>query len=83
MKYFIGFLIISIVLFISTYFLLSVWDIDLMSEQNFNRTLLSLGIIISTAFILAVIVFVPLFFKSTDTDYQSTTNGVAQKKKTN
>lgn len=80
MRYLIGVIAISIVLFISTYCLLLIWGINMVSEENFRKTLLSLGIIIMTSIILVAIIYVPFFLKSSTNGYDKNQSGVAQKK---
>lgn len=80
MKYVLSFFITAIILFVSTYFLLNIWDINMLSEKNFKQTLLSLGIIFITSFLLIVFVIVPIFMKSNQKEYEKDQKGIAQKK---
>lgn len=80
MKYVLSFFITAIILFVSTYFLLNIWDINMLSEKNFKQTLLSLGIIFITSFLLIVFVIVPIFLKSNQNEYEKDQKGIAQKK---
>lgn len=79
MKYFLGFIITVVILFISAYFLLGIWDINIISEENLSKSLISLAIVSSTLFILIVFVFIP-FFKSNNIGYDKNQKGVAEKK---
>lgn len=80
MKYILSFFIIAIITFISTYFLLNLWGINMLSEEHFLKVLLSLGIISLTSFLLIVFVIVPVFMKSNQNDYDKNQKGIAQKK---
>lgn len=79
MKYFIGLIITVVLLFISAYFLLGIWGIDIISKENLNKSLLSLAIVTVTIFILIVFVFIP-FFKPNNIGYEKNQKGLAQKK---
>jgi len=79
MKYFLGFIITIVLLFISAYFLLGVWGVDIISKENLNKSLISLGIVSSTIFVLIVFVFIP-FFKSNNKGYDNNQKGIVQKK---
>lgn len=52
----------------------------MLSEKNFKQTLLSLGIIFITSFLLIVFVIVPIFLKSNQKEYEKDQKGIAQKK---
>jgi len=52
----------------------------MLSEKNFKQTLLSLGIIFITSFLLIVFVIVPIFLKSNQNEYEKDQKGIAQKK---
>ncbi len=63
MKQFIGTLLALLVLFISSYFLLRMWGIELLSTENLNKTLSTIGILAVTAIILVNVIIIPFFYK--------------------
>lgn len=79
MKYLFGTLITFFILAIATYFVLLVWDINLISQENFNRSLQTFGIIFVLAVLLNIVT--PFFFKNHSAGYDQNSGNVAQPKK--
>lgn len=79
MKQFIGTLLALLVLFISSYFLLRMWGIELLSTENLNKTLSTIGILAVTAIILVNVIIIPFFTSGKNGKYEET-DTVAQKK---
>lgn len=79
MRYLLGFIAEVIVLFIASYLLLGVWDIEIISKHNLNRLLMSIAIIFVTAAVLVLLIIIP-FKKSFIKNYDNSTEGIAEKK---
>ena len=79
MKYLFGTLITFIILAVAAYFVLQIWDINLISPENFNRSLLTFIIIFGLAILLNVVA--PFFFKNHSAGYNKDAGNVAQPKK--
>lgn len=79
MKYVIGVLATALVLFVATYFLLRIWDINLLSPENFSKLMYSILIIVVTAVVLIVAIIIP-FFGGNKRGYDQRSEGIAQKK---
>lgn len=78
MKYIIGILLTALVLFASTFFLLRVWGIEMLSPEYTTKLLYSVAIIVVTATILVVGIILP--FSHNTKDYDKNGSGIAQKK---
>ncbi|MEO8253918.1 MAG: hypothetical protein ABI554_05965 [Flavobacterium sp.] len=79
MKYLIGTLITFIILAIASYFVLQIWEINLMSKEHFNQSMFTLGIILFLSIVLNIVV--PFFFKNHAKGYDPNSGNVAQSKK--
>ncbi len=79
MKYIIGIIVTSVILFIATYFILGIWGIDIMSSENIKKTLITLVIILGVSFFLLIIL--SFFFKNETREYDNNKGNIAQPKK--
>lgn len=79
MKYLLGTLITFIILAVGTYLLLTIWGISIISPANFNKLLMSLGLLLILSLLLTI--FTPFFFKNNATAYDERSGNVAQPKK--
>ena len=79
MKYILGTIVTFIILSIATYFVLLIWDINLISQENFNKSLITLGVIFLLAIVLNIVT--PFFFKNHSGGYDKDAGNVAQAKK--
>lgn len=77
MKYLIGIFVTAIVLFASTFFLLRVWGIEMLSPEYTSKLLYSVAIIVVTAIIIVAII---LAFSHNTKGYDKNGTGIAQKK---
>ena len=79
MKYALGILVTFLVFTVATYFVLQVWDIDLISPKKFKKSMLTLGIIALLSVLLTITI--PFFFKNQSAGYDQNSGNVAQSKK--
>lgn len=79
MKYLIGTIVTFIVLAVTSYFVLQIWDINIISKENFNKSVLTLGILLVLSILLNILF--PFFFKNQAAGYDQTAKNVAQRKK--
>ncbi|MFV0566129.1 MAG: hypothetical protein ACK5NB_09890 [Flavobacteriaceae bacterium] len=80
MKYVLGFIVSVICLFLFSYFLLQIWDINMIDKNNLGKLSWSVGLTV-----LGSIVFVLLygfFFKNPAKGYENS-DTVVQRKRTN
>lgn len=78
MRNLLGIFITFLVLALATYFVLQIWDIDLISSENFNKSLLTLGLLFLLSIALTIIT--PFFFKNHSKGYDTNSGNVAQSK---
>lgn len=78
MRYLLGTLITFIILAIAAYFVLQIWDINLISKENFNRSMVTLIAILILSIVLNVVA--PFFFKNYAKGYDASSGNVAQRK---
>ena len=78
MRYLLGTLITFIILAIAAYFVLQIWDINLISKENFNRAMVTLIAILILSIVLNVVA--PFFFKNHAKGYDPSSGNVAQRK---
>jgi len=79
MKYFIGTIVILVILAIVTYFVLLLWGVNLISTEYFNKSLITFGILCVVSFILAILI--PFFFKNNTKEYDMSKGNIAHPKK--
>jgi len=79
MKYLLGILTTLLALCLATYFVLQLWDINPISSQHFQKTLVTLGIIAVLTVVLTIAL--PFFFKNHSAGYDKDSGNVAQSRK--
>lgn len=79
MKYLIGILATVLVLFLTLYMVLRIWDIEMFSHENLTKLLYSLGIMVVAAVFLLVVIIFPIF-GNPGKGYDKNGQGIAQRK---
>ena len=80
MKQIFGIFIVLIVLFIFTYILGNIWDIQIFSSNDFNNVMKTIALLIGSS--LVIIILVGFFFKNQSKGYEKT-EGIVGKKREN
>ena len=78
MRYLLGTLITFIILALSSYFVLQIWDINLISKEHLNKSMYTLGILFILSIVLNIVA--PFFFKNHAGGYDQNSGNVAQRK---
>jgi len=79
MKYFVGTIILLVILAIVTYFVLLLWGINLINAEHFTKSLITFGILCVVSFILTALI--PFFFKNNEKGYDMSKGNIAYPKK--
>lgn len=78
MKYLIGTLITAIILFLTLYGVLRIYDITLFDPALLQKLLITLSIVLVVSFLLTILL--PFFFRDNFKGYDRTQGGVAHPK---
>lgn len=78
MKYLLGTLTTAIILFLTLYGVLRIYDIALFDPELFQKLLLTLGIVLVISFLLTILL--PFFFRNHFKGYDRTKGTIAHPK---